>query len=337
MRARRHYHACRDAADAALRFVDIGWSNCYPDACMKRTGSATAAVTGAAGMLGQDVCRYAPTWAAVAGLTRADADLSVAEQARTALEAVRADVIIHCAAYTDVDGATCDPNAAWRGNVLATRNVAAVAAQLGARLVYISTDYVFDGASDSPYTESDEPSPINAYGESKLLGEREAAAVEDSVIVRTQWLYGPGGRNFIRSILSAARGGKSLRVVDDERGHPSYTPDLAHGIWRLIETDATGIVHMTNTGVCSRLELAQTALEYAGLDGSQISGIASADWVSPTRRPLNAVLESERTGELGISPLRHWRDAVREYVALLCHEWDGGDAPGGSGAGESMA
>ncbi len=282
---------------------------------------ATVAVTGAAGMLGQDVCHSAPEWATVVALTRADGDLTRPEEAQAALHGPRPHIIIHCAAYTDVDGATRHPERAQAGNVTATANVCRAASELGARLLYVSTDYVFDGTADAPYTESATPSPLNAYGQSKLAGEQEVAATEGHLIVRTQWLYGPGRRNFVEAILEAARSGSALRVVENERGCPTYTPDLALGIWRLLETDAMGVVHLTNQGACSRLELAQTALQEAGLEDVKLTGIASEEWDSPTRRPLNAVLGSERLEEIGLDPLRNWRSAVSEYVAVLRRRW----------------
>lgn len=288
---------------------------------------ATVAVTGASGMLGQEVCRTAPRWATVVSLTRADGDLSVAEEATEALSGAAPDFVVHCAAYTDVDGATRHPEAARRGNVVATRNVARVADEFGAGLLFVSTDYVFDGGSDRPCVESTPPSPINVYGRTKLEAEGEAAHVDRHLIVRTQWLFGPGRRNFVEAILDAARAGKSLRVVQNEHGHPTYAPDLAPGLWRLMErawrseASATGIVHMTNSGVCTRLELAQAALREAGLGGTEITGIDSDQWPSPTRRPLNAVLESERLEALGLAPLRHWSEALRDYVAVLRERW----------------
>ena len=288
---------------------------------MRIGGPATVAVTGAAGTLGQEVVAAAPGWATVVPRTRADGDLSRADQAQAALLAAAPEIIVHCAAYTDVDGATRAPEQAWRGNALATRNVAEVAACVRARLLYVSTDYVFDGTAATPYTERSAPHPLNAYGASKLAGEREASRAPGSLIVRTQWLFGPGGRSFVRAILEAARVGKPLRIVEDECGCPTYAPDLARGIWRVLETSATGVLHLTNTGACSRLELAGAALAEAGLTGVKVTGIPGSEWPSPTVRPRNAVLASERLEELGLAPLRPWREALREYVAGLRDRW----------------
>lgn len=291
---------------------------------MRIGGPATVAVTGAAGMLGQDVVQTAPSWATVVPLTRADADLSDPAQAQGALAQAAPDIIIHCAAWTDVDGATRDPDAAWQGNVVATRNVAETAAHLNARLLVVSTDYVFDGTAAAPYTERAAPRPLNPYGASKLAAEREASRARGHIIVRTQWLFGEGGRNFVSAILEAARAGKPLRVVGDEYGCPTYTRDLAAGIWRLLETPVTGVVHMTNTGACNRVELAAAALEEAGLLNVKLTEIPASEWPSPTRRPRNAVLASERLGEIGLRPLRHWREALGEYVVILRQRWEAG-------------
>ncbi|MFO8081939.1 MAG: dTDP-4-dehydrorhamnose reductase [Armatimonadota bacterium] len=306
----------------ACRFVDTVRSNCYPVGRMTRHRPATVAVTGAAGMLGQEVCLAAPSWVSLVPLTRAHGDLGEAAGAAAAVGAARPDAVIHCAAFTDVDGATRDPEAARRGNVVATQNVARICDELGARLVHLSTDYVFDGAPDGLYVESTRPSPVNVYGETKLAAEREAAGVRKHLIVRTQWLFGPAGRNFVEAILEAARAGEPLQVVQNEFGRPTYTADLALAIWRMLEASVSGIVHVTNEGTCSRLEFARAALEEAGLEDTPISGIDSDQWPSPTRRPLHAVLASERLNEPGIAPLRHWREALRDYVAKLRPRWD---------------
>jgi dTDP-4-dehydrorhamnose reductase len=278
-------------------------------------------VTGAAGMLGQEVCARAPGWASAAPLDLEDGDLSVPEEARGVVTSLAPEIIIHCAAYTDVDGCTREPARAWANNAVATENVAAAALELKARLLYLSSEYVFDGTKEEPYLEDDEPAPLNVYGESKLAGERAVtAAVANHLIVRTQWLYGPGGKNFVAAILNAARSGKDLRVVEDERGCPTYAPDLAEAIWLLLGTEATGIVHVTNQGACSRLELASAALAEAGMGEVEVAGIPSSEWDSPTTRPLKAVLGSRRLEGLGVPPLRPWREALREYVGA----WDGG-------------
>ena len=224
-----------------------------------------------------------------------------------------ADVVIHCAAMTDVDGCTRDPERARLVNGTATQNVAQACRETGKRLLYISTDYVFPGDLGRPYVETDEPRPLSAYGESKLAGERAAAEVPDHLIVRTQWLYGPAGKNFIATIVNAARTRPSLRVVADEWGSPTYVPDLAAGLWQLAAAPVTGIVHLTNSGVCTWHELAVEALAVAQLE-TPVEAINAADWGSPTVRPRYSPLANTRWAKLGHEPLRGWREAVREYV-----------------------
>ncbi len=274
-------------------------------------------MTGAAGMLGQELCWAAPDWATVTALTREHGDLAVAEQAREALLVASPQVVIHCAACTDVDGCTRDPDRAWADNATATRNVAQAAAEIGALVLYLSTDYVFAGTKGAPYLEGDEPNPLNVYGESKLAGEEAIRELTEHVIVRTQWLYGPGGGGFVASILRAAAAGRELRVVEDEVGRPTYAPDLADGIWRLLASGARGIFHLAGQGSCSRYELARAALDEAGMSETPVGRMLSADWDSPTVRPLDTRLGDSRLAEAGVEPLRPWREALREYLTSL--------------------
>jgi dTDP-4-dehydrorhamnose reductase len=204
-------------------------------------------------------------------------------------------------------------------NGTATANVAAACQRHGARLIYISTDYVFAGDLGRPYAENDEPRPLNPYGESKLGGERATAALPDHLIVRTQWLYGPRGKNFVSTIVNAARNRPSLRVVADEWGSPTYVPDLAQALWEVAVAEITGILHVTNSGVCSWHELAALALAAAGLK-TPLEAISAADWPSPTIRPKYSPLGNARWLELGHAPLRPWQEAVTEYVQCLLLE-----------------
>ena len=272
-------------------------------------------VTGAAGMLGSALMGLAPAEVNAIGVDLVDGDLSILEGARSALLPHAPAVVIHCAAYTDVDGCTREPARAHQHNAIATGNVAQVCADMAARLLYISTDYVFDGTKGQPYTEDDQPHPLNPYGESKLAGERAVAQLtEDSLIVRTQWLYGPGGKNFVDSIVARARQGEGLRVVADEFGSPTYSRDLAGALWRLALADVGGMVHVTNTGYCSWVQLARHALEVAGLSDVPVTEIPGTDWPSPTQRPQFSLLDSHRFQQLGFTPLRPWQEAVAEYV-----------------------
>lgn len=272
-------------------------------------------ITGAAGMLGSALLALAPGQVRPVGIDLAEGDLSDPEGARRALGPRRPQVVIHCAAYTDVDGCTRDPQRAFLHNATATRNVARVCADLGARLVMISTDYVFDGTKGSPYTEQDPTNPLNAYGESKLAAERLAAEeLGDLLIVRTQWLYGPRGKNFVAAIVSRARAEGQVRVVADQWGSPTYTRDLAAALWQGALSPARGIVHVTNQGEATWADLAERALAAAGLESATVERISSADWPTPTIRPRYSVLDNSRWARLGFTPLRPWTEAVEEYV-----------------------
>jgi dTDP-4-dehydrorhamnose reductase len=270
-------------------------------------------ITGARGMLGTALMSSAPAGVRVSGFDIADGDLTTQAGAEAVIAAHSGDVVIHCAAMTDVDGCTREPEKAMLVNGTATANVAKACRESGKRLLYISTDYVFAGDLGRAYVETDEPRPLNAYGESKLAGERAAAELPDHLIVRTQWLYGPAGKNFVATIVNAARTRPSLRVVADEWGSPTYVPDLAAGLWQLVAEPVTGTIHLTNSGVCTWHELATEALAAAGLD-TPVEAIAAADWGSPTVRPQYSPLANERWLGLGHEPLRPWQEAVREYV-----------------------
>jgi dTDP-4-dehydrorhamnose reductase len=270
-------------------------------------------VTGARGMLGSELLLCPPAGCTVAGVDLDDGDLTDEATALRLVATHAPQVVFHCAAWTDVDGCTRDPGRAMRINGEATAHVTAACRAVGARLIYLSTDYVFAGDLERPYDEADTPRPLNPYGASKLAGERAVADLPNHVIVRTQWLYGPGGKNFIATIVRAARTRGQLRVVADEWGSPTYARDLAAGLWQLVQTDATGIVHLTNSQICSWYELAIYATGVAGVEVA-IEPISARDWDSPTVRPGYSPLGGRRWRELGLAPLRPWPEAVAEYV-----------------------
>ena len=280
----------------------------------------TTVVTGAAGKLGSALMDSVPASVTAIGVDLIDGDLSLLDGARGALEppldVARGRVVIHCAGYTDVEGCTREPARAHQHNAIATTNVAQICRELGARLLYISTDYVFDGTKGAAYTEEDDPHPLNAYGESKLAAERAVQQLLDNyLVVRTQWLYGPGGKNFVDTILTKARQGEELRVVADEFGSPTYTRDLAAALWKLAVADVQGIIHVTNSGYCSWAQLARAAVDTAGLSEVSITEISGEDWPTATRRAQFAVLDNCRWQQLGFTPLRPWQEALAEHVS----------------------
>lgn len=270
-------------------------------------------ITGARGMLGTELVSCAPPDWAVTGVDLEDGDLTDAAMAAQLIRRHQPQIVVHCAAWTDVDGCTRDPGRAMQLNTGATRNVALGCREVGARLIYLSTDYVFPGDCDRPYAEHDQPRPLNPYGQSKLGGEREVAQLPDHLIVRTQWLFGPAGKNFIATIIGAARRHPTLRVVADEWGSPTYTKDLAAALWQIAPAVTTGIVHLTNSGACTWHELARHVIAKAGVE-VEIEAISSSEWSSPTIRPRYSVLENRRWRELGYEPLRRWQEAADEYV-----------------------
>jgi dTDP-4-dehydrorhamnose reductase len=259
-------------------------------------------VVGAGGMLGQAVMRAAG--ADAAGFTHAELDVTDAAAVSDALAG--AETVINCAAYTDVDGAEADPEAARAVNAEGARNVARAAA----RVVYISTDYVFDGAKAKAYVESDPPAPLQEYGHSKLEGERATLdAGQDALVVRTSWLFGAGGHNFVETMLRRAGDGEPLRVVDDQVGCPTFTGHLAEALAGLARGDERGVLHVAAAGSCSWFEFAQAILE--GGDAA-LEPCTTEEFPRPARRPANSVLASER----GAPELPHWRDGLGAYLGV---------------------
>lgn len=279
------------------------------------TAKTVAVVTGAAGMLGQALLELAPESVVVHGVDLAEGDLTDAGTAREVITSREPELVIHCAAYTDVEGCTRDPARAYLHNAVAAGNVARACAELGARMILMSTDYVFDGTKGQPYEETDLPHPLNAYGESKLAGERLCAEqLRDLLIVRTQWLFGPGGRNFVSAIVERAREDKELRVVADQWGIPTYTRDLAPALWRVGLSGVTEVLNLVNCGHCTWADLALRALSAAGKPEAALERIASEEWPTPTMRPRFSVLSINRWLALGKDPLRPWPEAVDDYV-----------------------
>ena len=278
-------------------------------------------------MLGTALRACVPYGVAMAGVDLEDGDLARPGTARRLLGEHSPDVVLHCAAWTDVDGCTRDPDRAMLQNGQATAWLAEACALGGVRLVYMSTDYVFPGDAGRGYAETDAPRPLNPYGVSKLAGEEAVAVVDNHAIVRTQWLFGPCGRNFVATIVSAASTRDELRVVADEYGSPTYTLDLAPALWGVALDDVKGILHLTGGGVCSWYDLAKEALAAAD-SRVAVHPVSSADWGSVTARPRFSALATERGRSLGHRPLRPWQQAVREYVSE--HLRQGDAAAGGA-------
>lgn len=231
---------------------------------------------------------------------------------------LKPDLVIHTAAMTDVDGCARDPLAAYRANALGTHNVALACQRARVPMVYISTNEVFDGTKNTPYLELDEPHPINAYGASKLAGERAVQMLLDRFyIVRIAWLFSPGGSNFPSKIMAAAKEKGKLSVVTDEIANPTYAPDLAHAVDQLIETEHFGIYHLVNEGNVSRFDFTARILQHAGLGHVPLTPITLATYQRASTPPANGTLANVIAATtLGIQ-LRPWQEALEDYFISL--------------------
>jgi dTDP-4-dehydrorhamnose reductase len=270
-------------------------------------------VTGAAGMLGRDVLLAAGNAGHdVVGYGRVELDVTNPETVARRFELERPDVVINCAAWTDVDGAETAEEAAFAINGKGAGNVAAAAAEIEARVLHVSTDYVFDGAKGAPYVESDQPAPRSAYGRTKLAGEEAVvAANKRHFIVRSAGLYGIGGRNFVETMLQLAQTRNEVTVVRDQVGSPTYTWHLAYGIVRLIEGIEYGIHHMAAGGQCSWYEFAREIFEQASVE-CRVLSITSEEFGAAAPRPPFSALVSQREHAIRLPP---WQDGLAGYLA----------------------
>jgi dTDP-4-dehydrorhamnose reductase len=273
-------------------------------------------ITGADGQLGGELVRALAVQAEVIATTLADLDVTDSCCAEK-LASLRPDWVVHAAAATDVDGCEGEPERAMAVNAKGTRRVAEGCRRVGAGLVYVSTDYVFDGCKGTTYFEDDPPAPISVYGWSKLEGERATQDIASPwVIVRSAWLYGTRGKNFVTTILEKAAAGERLRVVDDQVGAPTYAVDLADAVGLLLSRRLNGLYHVTNGGSCSWYEFARQILRLAGVT-APLSRISSAELSRLARRPAYAVLENAAWRTAGLPPLRPWPEALAAMLAAL--------------------
>jgi dTDP-4-dehydrorhamnose reductase len=270
-------------------------------------------VTGAAGMLGRDVVAAAGRAGHdVVALTRRDLDITDSRAVARAVLDARPSAVVNCAAWTDVDGAEADEAGACAVNAEGAGQVARAAAQAGALVVQPSTDYVFDGAAGEPYVESSPVGPLSAYGRSKLAGERAVAqAAPRNAIVRASWLFGPGGPNFVDTMLRLAGERDEVTVVDDQVGCPTYTGHLAVALVEIAERDLTGVLHVAGAGACSWYDLAAAVFEATGADVVLKRG-STADVGRPAPRPAYSVLASERAEA---PRLPDWREGLAAHLA----------------------
>ena len=272
-------------------------------------------VTGAGGQLGYDVCRELATRGIThTGVERQDFDITNSTDVDSYIKVYRPDGVIHCAAYTKVDQAEREPEKCWGINADGVKNIAAACRKNGAKLIYLSTDYVFDGKGIDFQETGATPSPLNIYGKSKLAGEQIVQQeLKHFFIVRTSWMFGIHGQNFVKSILKKAKTQDELRVVGDQFGSPTYTRDLARLLCDMIMTEKYGIYHAVNEGVCSWAEFAKKILLYAGIR-TKVVEISAKEYPSLAKRPGNSRMSTESLTKSGFAKLPSWQDALKRYL-----------------------
>lgn len=272
-------------------------------------------VTGSTGQLGSDVVKeLLKRGYSTLSPNRSEFNLCSEDSIRNYILNSNCEAIVHCAAYTQVDKAEDEKDLCIKINATATKHIAKCAKILDIPMIYISTDYVFDGTKDGKYTENDETNPINIYGESKLAGEKYVQEILDKYyIVRTSWVFNINGKNFIETMLRLSKANNQLSIVNDQIGSPTYTKDLSRLLVDMLETSKYGLYHATNEGYCSWYEFANTIFKLANIN-IDIKAINSNEYASRAKRPMNSKLSKDKLIEYGFKPLPHWEDALKDYL-----------------------
>lgn len=280
-------------------------------------------VTGVNGQLGHDVVMQLKEMDFdVIAPSRDEFDLTNKVQVKKYIIRKKPDVIIHCAAYTAVDKAEDEKDLCYLVNIEGTRAVAEAANEINAKVVYISTDYVFDGLGQEPHAEENETNPVNYYGYTKELGEKRIREILDRYfIVRTSWVYGLNGNNFVKTMLKLAESRNEINVVSDQIGAPTYTKDLAAFIVNLVQTNSYGTYHGVNEGYCSWYEFAKSIFMKIGIE-MKVNPIYTEDYPTKAKRPLNSKLSKENTDKAGIDRMPHWEDALTRFIEELKSQED---------------
>ncbi len=281
---------------------------------MTNPGKKRILIIGHKGQLGS-LLMQTPSPHERVGIDLPEHDITHVDDVLSTLRQLRPDAVINPAAFTNVDAAESNPDLAYAVNAHGAGNVARGCHELGIPLIQISTNEVFDGTAHHPYDEWDQPHALSTYARSKLAGERAVRFYHDDVrIVRIAWLFAPGGNNFPAKIVAAARKHGALRVVEDEIGNPTYAPDLAAALFRLLDVSAApGIYHITNSGTCSRYQFAVETLRQMGMNDVPVTPISHDQWPRPSQPPLRAVLANRAAARLGIQ-LRPWQEAVADWA-----------------------
>ena len=272
-------------------------------------------VTGSTGQLGSDVVKeLLKRGYSTLSPNRSEFNLCSEDSIRNYILNSNCEAIVHCAAYTQVDKAEDEKDLCIKINATATKHIVKCAKILDIPMIYISTDYVFDGTKDGEYTENDETNPINIYGESKLAGEKYVQEILDKYyIVRTSWVFNINGKNFIETMLRLSKANNQLSIVNDQIGSPTYTKDLSRLLVDMLETSKYGLYHATNEGYCSLYEFANTIFKLANIN-IDIKAINSNEYASRAKRPLNSKLSKDKLIEYGFKPLPNWEDALKDYL-----------------------
>lgn len=278
-------------------------------------------ITGASGQLGYDIVNELKKRNELDYLAPSSAEMNItdANKVREVINNYRPDVIFHCAAYTAVDKAEENKEACYDVNVNGTKNIADAASECGAKVVYISTDYVFDGTKDGIYTTKDRTNPVNYYGYTKLCGEEIVSKLDNYLIVRISWVFGINGNNFIKTMLRLAETKKELSVVSDQFGSPTYTEDLSKLLVDMVEKNKSGIFHATNEGYCTWNEFARYIFEINDKD-VVVNEILTKDYKTVATRPLNSRLSKEKLDDEDLERLPIWQDAVKRFCKVLKKE-----------------
>jgi dTDP-4-dehydrorhamnose reductase len=278
-------------------------------------------VTGFTGQLGYDVVREGTKRGInMLGVGREDLDITKEAEVHHYVQKLNPDAIIHCAAYTAVDKAEDDKETCWNVNVIGTKNIATAAKKANAKLMYISTDYVFDGKGKEPFIETDFPSPVGYYGITKYEGEKIVKDIlGECFIVRISWVFGINGNNFIKTMLGLSETRNELNVVGDQYGSPTYTFDLARLLIDMIQTEKYGVYHASNEGFCTWAEFATEIFQQANKDVT-VNSISTEEYPTRAVRPKNSRMSKQKLIDNGFDPLPKWQDALKHYLNELAQE-----------------